>query len=68
MIKKSTQTPVIALCTGAALVGLAFFERYGGRVRVSEATLFVAAAIICVSPAVYRLLRCLSRQNESSNG
>jgi hypothetical protein len=60
MLKKSAQTIVIALCTSAALIGFAFFQRYGGGIRVSETTMYAAAAIICVSPVIYRLLRCQS--------
>ena len=67
MLKKSTQTIVIALFTAAALIGLAFCQRYGGPIPVSEATLYVAAAIICVLPVVYRSLRCKSCRNKASN-
>jgi hypothetical protein len=58
MLNKSTQNIVLALLTSAALIGLAFFQRYRGPIRVSEATLFIFAAIICVSPVAFRLLRC----------
>jgi len=68
MHKRSIQTIVIALCTSTALVGLAFFQRYGSGVRVSQTTLYFAAAIICISPVIYRLLRCHSRLNRPSNG
>ncbi len=58
MNKESTPAIVIALCTSAALIGFAFFERHGGEVRVSETALYLVAATICVSPASYHLLRC----------
>jgi hypothetical protein len=67
MLKKSTQTIVIALCTAAALIGLAFYQRYGGPISVSEATLYVSAAVICVLPAAYRLVRCKSSRNKAVN-
>lgn len=63
MLKKSTQTIVIALCTSAALIGFAFYQRYVGSVPVSEVTLFVAAAILCASPVVYARLRCKTCRN-----
>ena len=66
MHKRSIQTIVIALCTSTALIGLAFLQRYGS--GVSQTTLYFAAAIICVSPVIYRLLRCHSRLNRPSNG
>ncbi len=61
MLKKSIPTIIIALCTSAALIGFAFVQRYGEETHVSEAMLYVAAAIICVSPVIYRLLRCRIR-------
>lgn len=68
MSKKSGQTIIIALCTGAALIGLACFQRYNGGIRVSETMLYVAAAVICVSSVVYRLLRCQSARIRSRMG
>ena len=67
MLNKSTQSIVIALFTAAALIGLAFYQRYGGPIRVSEATFFIFAAIFYVSPVVYRVLRCKSWGNKVSN-
>ena len=65
MLNKSTQTIVIALLTGAALIGLAFYQRYGGPIRVSEATVFIFAAVILLSPVAYRLLRCKGCGNKT---
>jgi hypothetical protein len=58
MLNKSTQNIVVALLISAALIGLAYYQRFGGPIRVSEATIFIFAAIICVSPVAFRLLRC----------
>jgi hypothetical protein len=67
MLNKSTQTIVIALFTSAALIALAFYQRYGSPIRVSEVTFYISAAIICVSPVAYRVLRCKSCGNKASN-
>jgi hypothetical protein len=65
MLNKSTQNIVIALFTGAALIGLAFYERFRGPIRVSEATLYISAAVILVSALVYRLLLCKGCGNKA---
>jgi hypothetical protein len=62
MPRKSTQTIVIALCTSAALIGLAFYQRYWGPVNISDTALYVAAAILCLSPATYDRIRCRGNQ------
>ncbi|WP_058186643.1 hypothetical protein [Terracidiphilus gabretensis] len=67
MLNKSTQNIVFALFASAALVGLAFYQRYGSPIHISEATFFIFAALICVSPVVYRVLRCRSCGNKTSN-
>jgi hypothetical protein len=67
MLKKPTQLIVTALCTGAALIGLAFYKRYGGPVDAYELMLYFSAAIFCISPVVRSLNRCKSGQNKASN-
>ena len=67
MPNKSTQNIVIALFTAAALIGLAFYQRYGGPMRFSEVPFFIFAAIFYASPVVYRVLRCKSWGNKVSN-
>ena len=67
MANKSSQTIVVALFTSAALIGFAFYQRYVGPVQVSEATFYIAAAIICVSPGVHRKLRCKTCENKASS-
>jgi hypothetical protein len=67
MLNKSTQTIVIALFTSAALFGLAFYQRDGSLIRISEVTFYIAAAIICVSPVAYRVLRCKRSRSKVSN-
>jgi hypothetical protein len=67
MLNKSTRTIVIALFASAALIGLAFYQRFGGPIPVSEVTFYILAAIICVSPSVHRALRCKSCGKTASN-
>ncbi len=62
MPRKSTETIVIALCTSAALIGLAFYQRYWGPVQISVTALYIAAAILCLSPATYYRVRCRDNQ------
>jgi len=65
MLYNSTRTIVIGLLTGAALIGLAFYERYRGPIHGTEAILCIFAAIIWLSPVVYRLLRCKGCGNKA---
>ena len=67
MKKNSAPRIVLALCTSAALIGFAFVERYGGAAYISASMLFIAAAIICVSPTIYTLLRCQIRRIKALN-
>ena len=65
MLNKSTQNIVIALFTGASLIGLAIYERFRGPIRVSEVTFYISAAVILVSAVVYRLLLCKGCGNKA---
>jgi Co/Zn/Cd efflux system component len=65
MLNKSAQNIVIALFTGAVLIGLAFYERFRGPHHVSEVTFYISAAVILVSAVVYRLLLCKGCGNKS---
>lgn len=67
MLKKSTQTILIALYTSAALIGLAFYKHSGSPVNLSSDQLFVVAAIIILLPVVYAPLRCKTCRNKTPN-
>ena len=58
MQSKSLPTIVTALFTSLGLLWLAFYERYVGPVRVSALAFYLAAALICVSPALFYVMRC----------
>lgn len=57
MIGKRNDNYLIAFCTACAMVGFALYEQYGGRVAVTSTGFFIAAAVICLLPVVYGLLR-----------
>jgi len=68
MLNKSNQTTIlIALATSAALIGFAFYQRYGTPIHHSSVIFFLFAATICVPRFVYGVLRCKSRVNKPSN-
>jgi len=58
MPKKINSTIVVALCTAAALIAFAFDKRYGGYVTLSATQLDIAAALICLGPVFFALIRC----------
>jgi hypothetical protein len=58
MPKKINSTIVIALCAAAALIALALDKQYGGYVTLSAAQLDIAAALICLGPVFFALIRC----------
>ncbi len=58
MLKKLNSTIIIALCTSAALIAFAFGQRYGVFATVPTVAFFIAAAVICLLPVLYALLRC----------
>jgi hypothetical protein len=66
MQKKSAQILVIAACTANALIGFSLYQGYVGPVPVSAVTLYIAAAVICVSPAAYRVLVCKTRRSRAA--
>jgi hypothetical protein len=57
MLKKLNSTIIIALCTSAALIAFAFDQRYEASVTVPAVAFYVAAAVICLLPVLYALLR-----------
>jgi len=57
MFKKPNPTIVIALCTSAALIAFGFDQSHKASIAVSGTALFVAAAVVCLSPVFFALLR-----------
>jgi len=58
MLKRLNANIIIAFCTSCALIAFAFYERYEGPIQVRATTFYMAAAVICLLPVVYGLLRC----------
>ena len=50
MIKKQKETILIALCTAAALIAFAFYQRYETPVTMPALAFYIAAAMICALP------------------
>lgn len=63
MLKKPNSTIIIALCTSAALIAFAFDQR----VTLSATAFYIAAAVICLLPVLYAVLRCKTYRNKTSN-
>jgi hypothetical protein len=57
MFKKFNSTIIVALCTSAAIIAFAFDQRYKASVTISEVAFYLAAAVICLLPVFYGLLR-----------
>jgi hypothetical protein len=64
MFKKRNSTIVIALFTSAALIALAFYQRYEGPIPVPADAFYAAAAIICLLPVFFPRLRHKSCRNK----
>ena len=67
MSNNRTLNIIVALFIGAALIGFAIEQRLGGPIQVSQATLYFSAAIIWISPVIYRVIRCNSCVKKESN-
>jgi hypothetical protein len=67
MLKRLNSTIIIALCTSAALIAFAFYQRYEGPVTVPTGAFYIAAAIICLLPVFYALFRHKSCRNKTPN-
>lgn len=67
MSNNRTLNIIVALSISAALVGFAFEQRLGGPFQVSQSTLYFAAAILWISPVIYRVIRCKSCAKKESN-
>jgi len=57
MLKKFNSTTVIAVCTGGALIAFALTKRYEPALAVPAVALYLAAAVICLLPVVFALVR-----------
>ncbi len=60
MLKRLNANIIIALCTSGAMIGFALYQRYASAGTVPEFALCVAAAVICLLPVLYGLVRCKS--------
>jgi hypothetical protein len=67
MFKKRIHNIIFALFISAALIDLAFEQRFGGPIQLSQATIYFIAAIIWISPVIYRIARCKGCANKESN-
>ena len=57
MIKRLNPNIIIAFCTSCALIAFAFYERYKTLDTVPQVAFYGAAAVICLLPVLYGLLR-----------
>jgi hypothetical protein len=58
---------IAGLFIGAALIGLALNQRFGGPIHMSQSTFYIVAVIIWAMPSIYRIARCVSRWNKEPN-
>jgi hypothetical protein len=66
MFKKPNSTIIIGLCTAVALIAFAFNQRYGIALRAPASAFYIAAAVICLLPVLYGLIRHKACQNKRS--
>jgi hypothetical protein len=57
MLKGLNANTIIALCTSCAIIAFAFYERYDASGTVPAVAFYGAAAVICLLPVLYALLR-----------
>jgi hypothetical protein len=57
MPKKLNGNTFIAFVTGLAIVAFAFYQRQEGAVIVPTVAFYLAAAIICLLPVLYAVIR-----------
>jgi len=57
MLKRLNVNIIIAFCTSCAMIAFAFYERYAASGTVPAVAFYGAAAVICLLPALYALLR-----------
>jgi hypothetical protein len=48
---------VVALVTGCALIGLAFYQGHNGPIAVPERVFYVAAAVFVLMPSLWAVVR-----------
>ena len=66
MFRKIGSNFVIALCTAATMIAFAFYQRYETSFAVSTTAFFLTAALICLLPVAYGLIRCKSCVRKSA--
>lgn len=57
MLKRLNANIILALCTSCTIIAFAFYQRYEGSVTVPAVAFYGAAAVICLLPVLYALLR-----------
>lgn len=67
MFDKLNPIVIVAFFTSVALIAFAFYQRHGASVPISAVRLYVAAAIICLSPVVYARVFRKTCRNKTSN-
>jgi membrane protein YdbS with pleckstrin-like domain len=66
MFKRLNSNIFIALCTSCTMIAFAFYQRYEASIAFPAVAFFVAAAIICLLPVFYALLRRKACRNKTS--
>jgi hypothetical protein len=67
MFKKLNANIWVALCTASTLIAFAFYQRHAGSVNLTVVDFYIAAAVICLSPRWYCLVRrkvCLNKTSK----
>lgn len=67
MLKRTNPTIVIALCTSCAIIAFAFYQRSAPSVIVPTVVFYLAAAVICLLPALYALVHCKTSRIKKPN-
>jgi hypothetical protein len=67
MLKKLNAKIIIALCTSCAIIAFAFYERHAASNTLPAGEFYIAAAVICLLPVSYALLRCKTCRNKALN-
>ncbi len=57
---------VVALVTGCALIGFAFYQGHDGSIAVSERVCYVAAALFVFMPSLWAVFRKAGRSKRAA--
>jgi hypothetical protein len=57
VLKELSSNIIIALCTSCAIIAFAFYQRHEASGSVPVVAFYGAAAVICLLPVLYGLLR-----------